>query len=150
VLFGEHEVERRARATADELGIAGRVVWHGHVDDVPVVMAGLDVLVHASTIPEPFGQVVIEGMATGVPVIATNAGAPAELVSDGSNGLLVPPGDVRAMAQALRRLRDSPDLRASLAANGRLTAADFTPAASGEALGRVYDAVLVGASPVGD
>jgi glycosyltransferase involved in cell wall biosynthesis len=141
-LFGEHEVEQSARRLADELGIADRVEWHGHVPDAPAMMAGFDTLVHASTIPEPFGQVVIEGMAAGVPVIATNAGAPAELVSDGRDGLLVAPGDAAAMAAALRRLRGDDGLRAALVAQGRLTAAGFTPAASGEALGRVYDAVL--------
>ena len=65
----------------------------------------MDVFVHASISPEPFGQVVVEAMLAGVPVVAAAAGGRAEILTDGVNGLLYPAGDVEALAEALRRLR---------------------------------------------
>ena len=53
-------------------------------------------LVHASVVPEPFGQVVAQGMAAGVPVVAADAGGPAEMIDDGVNGFVVPAGDALA------------------------------------------------------
>src|ERR1700704_3441600 len=87
----------------------------------------LDILVHASIIPEPFGQVVIEGMAAGLPVVAAGAGGPAEVIEDGVTGILYPPGDVGALASALRKLAAKPHLRERLGRAGRVQAAAFAP-----------------------
>lgn len=141
-LFGEQEHERTLHGLADALGLGDRVVWHGQVEDVPDKMAEFDLLVHASTIAEPFGQVVIEGMAAGTPVIATDAGGPAETIRDGHDGILVPPGDVAAMAAAMRRLKRDGPLRERLVAAGAVTAARYTPEAAGEVLGNVYRMVV--------
>ena len=70
-----------------------------HGRDVPQVMAALDILVHSAVQPEPFGRVIIEGMAARVPVIASAAGGAAEIVSDGETGLLTPPGDRRRVGR---------------------------------------------------
>lgn len=93
----------------------------GHVEDVPRFLAAQDVLVHTSLIPEPFGQVIIQGMAAGLPVVATNAGGPAEILTDGRDGLLVPPGDPFALANTLRTLADEPELRSRLGNAARAT-----------------------------
>jgi glycosyltransferase involved in cell wall biosynthesis len=85
----------------DELALADRVVFSGFRMDVPVVMSALDILVLASTSPEPFGRVLIEAMAAGKPVIATDAGAAREIIEDGVQGLLVPAGEAEAMACAI-------------------------------------------------
>src|SRR5262249_10793443 len=69
-LFDEVDYEHGLQRTARRLGIAGRVEFRGHRPDVWEELARLDVLVHASITPEPFGQVILEGMAAGVPVIA--------------------------------------------------------------------------------
>ena len=63
---------------------------------MPARIAELDIVVHASTTGEPFGQVIIEGMAEQRPVVATNGGGVPEIVQDGVTGLLVPMGDALA------------------------------------------------------
>jgi len=85
----------------NELGLADRVVFGGFQMDVPAVMSALDILVLASTSPEPFGRVLIEAMAAGKPVVATDAGAAREIIEDGVHGLLVPAGEAEAMARAI-------------------------------------------------
>src|SRR5207253_159447 len=89
---------------------ADRVSFPGFVHDIPALLDDVDALVHASVIAEPFGQVVVEGMASGLPVIASAAGGPTEVITSEHNGILVPPGDVDALAVEMRRLRDSPEL----------------------------------------
>ena len=64
---------------------------------------------HASTVPEPFGQVVIEGMAAGLPVIASAAGGPLEVITNNVDGILTPPGDASALAVELTRLAGDPE-----------------------------------------
>lgn len=126
-LFGEEGYAAGVRRRAHELGVADRVEFRGWVDDVPGLLAGLDVLVHASVIPEPHGQVVVEGMAAGLAVIATGAGGPAEIVTPEVDGILVPPGSAEALAAALRRLAGDPVLRARLGEAARTRAGDFAP-----------------------
>ena len=70
----------------------------------PAELAEVDALVHASVIPEPFGRVIVEGMAAGLPVVAAGAGGPDEIVTDGVDGLLYPPGDVGELAVTLQRV----------------------------------------------
>ena len=72
-------------------------------------MAALDVVVHASSQPEPFGLVVIEGMAAGKPVVATAAGGVLDIIQDGVNGLLVPCKDSKAMARAIIKILSDRD-----------------------------------------
>jgi glycosyltransferase involved in cell wall biosynthesis len=82
------------------LAIAERVSFLGQRDDVAALLPGLDVFVHASR-DEPFGIVIVEAMAAGVPVVATDAGGVPEIVVDGEHGLLVPPEDAPALAEAV-------------------------------------------------
>jgi len=118
-LFGEQQYADHIHALCAELGIEHCVEFCGFIRDIHQHIATLDILVHASTIPEPFGQVVIEGMAAGKPIVATRAGGVAEIVVDEDSGLLVPMNDPEALASALRRLIESPDLRARLGVAGR-------------------------------
>ncbi len=96
-LFGEDDrvYDDEIRALAREVGLDGRVTFAGYVDDVAPVLARLDVIVHASLVPEPFGQVVAQGLAAGITVVAADAGGPAEMINDGVNGFLFPTGEVR-------------------------------------------------------
>ena len=91
----------------------------GFREDVWAELARLDMLVHASVTPEPFGQVVVEGMAAGLPVITTTEGGPAEFVEHERTALQVPPKDKDALAAALRRLAADPALRSRLGAAAR-------------------------------
>jgi len=77
------------------------VTFVGYRDDIPAVMQAADVVVHASTSPEPFGRVVIEGMVMEAVVIATAIGAPPEIIEDGVSGFLVPPSDPHALAEKI-------------------------------------------------
>jgi glycosyltransferase involved in cell wall biosynthesis len=136
-LFGEDAYATRVERLATDAGIEMR----GWRDDVQAELHRLDVLVHCSTVPEPFGQVVVEGMAAGLAVVASDAGGPAEIVTDGHDGLLVPPGDVTALGAALRRLRDDPELRERLGRNAVETAKQYRPEAVAASLRDVYDTV---------
>ena len=142
-LFGEDAHERGLHALAAELGVAGHVDFLGFRDDVPTVIAGADVLVHASTLGEPFGQVVIEGMAAARPVVATDAGAIPEIVASGETGLLVPPGDAAAMAEAITALLEDPARARAMGAAGRERVRDhFTAAHTRDRVQALYDQVL--------
>jgi glycosyltransferase involved in cell wall biosynthesis len=83
---------------------------------------------------EPWGLVPLEAMGLGRPVIATGRGGSGEYLRDGENSLLVPAGDPEAIAAAVRRLADSPELRARLREGGLLTTRRFTEAAFNEAV----------------
>ncbi len=141
-MFGEEDCERGLRELAAELGLDGRLELRGFREDVWHELAGFDVLVHASVIPEPFGQVVLEGMAAGLPVIAPDEGGPAEVVSDGATGRLFRSRDLEALAAAMRALRDDPSERARLGAAARRAVADYHPAAVAPQLESLYASVL--------
>lgn len=104
-LFGEQAFEASLRAQSERLGVATRVRFLGFRDDIPALMRAADFVVHASTLPEPFGRVVVEGMLARKPVIATDAGGVREIVRDGETGVLVPLGDAAAIARAVTALR---------------------------------------------
>ena len=110
------------RRMAAELGIAERVGFTGFVDDPAAAMRALDVVVHASTQPEPFGLVIAEAMACGRAVIASAAGGAGEIVTPGHDALAVYPGDAEGLARAIQQLAADPVLRGRLARAGRETA----------------------------
>jgi glycosyltransferase involved in cell wall biosynthesis len=140
--FDEHAWELHLRDTAVELSVADRVDLVGHRDDVAAELAHVDVVAVCPTTPEPFGQVVVDAMTAGRPVVAAAEGGPAETVTDGIDGLLVPPRDPTALAAALRRLRDDPALAAGLVRGGAATAADYTPGRLADQLLDIYAGVL--------
>jgi glycosyltransferase involved in cell wall biosynthesis len=110
------------RELAAELGIGDRVGFTGYIADTAGAMRSLDILVHASTQPEPFGRVIAEGMACGRAVICSAAGGAAELITEGVDALAHPPGDDAALAARIAELATDPELRARLGRTGRVTA----------------------------
>ena len=80
------------------------ITFTGHRSDIPRILSVIDVVVHASSTPEPFGLTVIEGMAAGKPVVATAAGGVLDIIEDGKSGLLVSCKDSKAMAKAIMLL----------------------------------------------
>jgi glycosyltransferase involved in cell wall biosynthesis len=108
------EVEAEVRAA----GLDGAVELAGERRDVPELLADADVLVLASR-SEGAPLSILEAMAAGLPVVASAVGGVPELVDDGTTGLLVPPGDPAALADALRRVLTDPALRARMGAAGR-------------------------------
>jgi len=107
------------RSVAGELGISDRVGFTGFVDQPAAAMRALDIVVHASTEPEPFGLVIVEAMACGRAVIASDAGGATELFETGVNALSHPPGDAAQLAERITQLAADSDLRKRLGAAGR-------------------------------
>ena len=141
-MFGEDVYAGALRTQVRALGLQDVVEFRGYREDVWAELAGLDVLVHASIVPEPFGQVVLEGMAAGLPVIASGEGGPAEVVTDDVDGLLFAPRSAGSLSAALRRLADDPLTRARLGAAGRVTAATYSPESTATTLVDIYEQVL--------
>ena len=138
-LFGEEEYDRSLRRRVELLGLSNQVRFLGHRDDVWSIYAELDVAVHASTLPEPWGNVVLEAMASGAAIVAAAAGGPAELISDGETGLLVPPGDPVLLAEAIAFLLAHPEKRASIAAAGQRGVLEhFSPREDADAIQALY------------
>lgn len=98
--------------------VGGRIIFTGHRTDVPALMGLMDVVVHASTRPEPFGMVIIEGMAMKKPIVATRGGGVLDIVVDGETGLLVDMGDVTSMGQAICSLLQQHETRRAMGAAG--------------------------------
>jgi glycosyltransferase involved in cell wall biosynthesis len=125
------------RQEAESLGLADRIGFTGIVSDSSSAMRALDVVVHASTDPEPFGLVIAEAMACGRPVVTSAAGGARELTEPNVNALVHAPGDADGLARAIHTLVINPTLRVQLGRAGRTTAErsftrrrlvdDFTP-----------------------
>lgn len=118
----DHAFARRLPALAAELGVLDAVDLVGHSADVAGEIARASVVVHASRRPEGFGQVVVEAMASGRAVVASDAGGPAEVITDGWDGVLVPAGDASSLARALCALVADDDRRGLLGRRARTTA----------------------------
>ena len=105
---GQESYMDELRALAASCGIENRVIFTGFRMDVPRLLKAMDIVVHSATRPEPFGIVVIESMASGLPIIATRGGGPLDSIEDGIDGLLVPLNDPQAMAEAIWVLYNDP------------------------------------------
>ncbi len=98
------------------------IIFTGHISSMETVYNGLDVVLSASTQPEPLGTVVIEAMAMGRPIIAPNHGGAAEMILHDETGLLFDPGDMQSLANAIEKLCCSKSLRVKLGENARSAA----------------------------
>jgi len=149
-MFGEESYERELRALVSSLGITERVELRGFREDIWPELASFDVLVHASVIPEPFGTVVLEGMAAGLAVIAADEGGPATIIADGETGRLFRSRELDSLAAAMRALRDDPRERERLGEAAQGALADYHPDAVAQKLERVYERVLHENGPRGE
>lgn len=138
-MFGEDAYSDAVLEEIRALGLEDRVEVRGFVDDVLGALPEMDVLVHASLSPEPFGQVIVEGLAVGIPVVATRGGGPSEILTHEVDGLLYEPGDVEELTGLLRRLDQEPELRTELGHQGARRARDFSPAVIGPLVLGVYE-----------
>ncbi len=129
IVGGAHDTEPgygdELKALARRLGVEGAVTFAGYQADVPHWMQAMDIVVHASD-REPFGIVVVEAMALAKPVIAGAAGGPAEVITDGQDGLLAPFDDVPALAKAVTRFLDDPEFAERCGAAAHTRAQDFS------------------------
>ena len=141
-MFGEDDYAASLESLVGALGLTGRVDLRGFRSDIAAELAEMDILVHASVIPEPFGQVVVEGMAAGLAVVAADAGGPAEVVDHGRTGFLTPPGDIQALGRQLRELSADPALRLRVAQAGELASRAYAPELIGQQIMALYGRVL--------
>ncbi len=112
-------------------GLQQKVILTGHCDDIPAAMLLADIVVSASSAqPEAFGKVMIEAMAMERAVVATAHGGSLETVVDGETGWLVPPGDAKAMAEALSSALEHPDVCKKFGKAGRKRVSEFFTADS--------------------
>lgn len=136
-----YEAMLKQRVNAE--GLSTTIIFTGHVSDMPAVYNGLDVVVSASTSPEPLGTVVIESMALGRPLIGPNHGGAAEMMQHQSTGLLFEHGSATALAQQIQQLHQQPELAQTLGANARRHAlATFAVATHVEHMQNLYAQLL--------
>ena len=140
-IAGDGELEQELRATAIRLGLGDAVTFLGRVAPVDPVLERAEVVVVPS-FGEGFGMVALEAMERGRPVIASDVGGLPEIVDEGRTGLLVPPGDVEALARAIAELAD-PARAASMGEAGRARAlAEFSQDRCTERIAALYETAL--------
>lgn len=122
---GQEDVYQEVVRRIQSWGLRDRVMLSPFRPDAPALYAGMDVSVLSSVLPDPFPTVVLEAMAAGKPVVATNWGGSREMVVDGETGYLVPVDDASVMADRLRLLAESPDLRRQMGEAGRRRAEEL-------------------------
>jgi glycosyltransferase involved in cell wall biosynthesis len=133
---------------ADDLGLSDRVTFTGHLRDPFDLLAGVDISVHASVEPEPFGRVAAESMIMGVPVIAAAGSGAGEYVEAAKAGMTTPPRDVHALASALKRLLESRERRQELGERGRdFAQREFAPRAIASQLVELYEDIIAKRMP---
>ncbi len=142
-LFGHGPARPDLERLAGQLGLRSVVHFRGAYrnSDLPALLQAVDVVVVPS-LSEALGIVALEAMAAGKPVVASAVGGLAEVIQDGHTGLLVPPGQPAALAEAIDRLLRDAGLRARLGQAARAAAAELSPAAIAAATMKVYDTVL--------
>lgn len=123
VLAGDGPQRHSLEGLVRDSGLADKVILPGHRDDIPEVIAAFDISVLASYASEGIPQFVLQSMAAGKPVIATEVGGIPEVVKDGVNGILVPPRDPSAIAHAVKALGSDPVLARRMGEAGRAMAA---------------------------
>jgi len=135
---GEEDFARRMRAAAEEPELRGRVRFLGSRSDIPDFLASLD-LFFLPARAEPFGIVIIEAMAAGLPVIASKVGGIPEIISSPDIGRLVDPPTAEAFAAAIREILALPDRGKAMGATARFSLAGrFDKATGGERLKKIY------------
>jgi glycosyltransferase involved in cell wall biosynthesis len=123
------------------LGLGDTVTFMGQREDIPDLMNAADVVVHASTRPEPFGLVVLEGMALGKPVVASALGGPSEIVTEGA-GVTFNPADPSTLTAVLEDLVRHPERRVTVAAGAQARAAAFPVSRTVAEIELVYEQLL--------
>ena len=133
--------ERSVRNRFAEV-IGRRARFVGYRDDMPELMNAADVLVHPAR-QEPFGRVLLEAAASGLPIVATTVGGTAEMLEDGASAVLVPAGDAEALAEALASILTDAALRSRLGGAARRAVEErFGADKSAQILAKVWEAVL--------
>jgi glycosyltransferase involved in cell wall biosynthesis len=121
-MFGEDAYAQHLDQEIKTLGLENRVKLVGFRSDIPELMKTCDIVAHTSIAPEPFGRVIVEGMLSGRPVVASKSGGPNEIIENGVTGMLYTPGDSQALQSVLSELINEPEQASLMAQRGRETA----------------------------
>jgi glycosyltransferase involved in cell wall biosynthesis len=141
-IAGSGPEDSRLRVAAEDHGIRDNVVFLGWREDIRSDMRRWDVYAQSS-LEEGFGLAVLDAMAAGLPVVATNVGGIGEVVIEAETGFLVPPGNPELMAERLRRLLSDSETRSRMGEAGRVRALRvFSPAREAAAVQAAYDRLL--------
>jgi glycosyltransferase involved in cell wall biosynthesis len=138
IVVGDGREQEALERQATELGIRERIHFAGYQGDCNQWMQMMDCMVQPS-LTEGTPNSVLEAMCLGVPVVATAVGGVPDLIVDGENGLLVPAANPTALAEAMRRILLSPELRSRLAAGGEAITREYSPEAQRKKLIAVYE-----------
>jgi glycosyltransferase involved in cell wall biosynthesis len=141
---GQGPLEGEMHARSRALGLDGHVQFLGLRDDVLRLLAGSDVFVLAST-QEGLPVALMEATSTGTPVVATAVGGVPQVIADGTDGLVVPPGDPVALADALERMVSDPALRHRMGAGAKRASAQFDVTAATREIEGIYRDLAAGA-----
>jgi len=124
IYVGKGDLEKELKGEAYRTGVSDKVKFLGWRDDIPEIMQILDIFVLPS-LNEGMGRVLVEAMASGKPIVASNVGGIPDLVKHGHNGFLVGPGDVNGLSLAIKKLIEDEQLRPKMGTNGRAMAWDY-------------------------
>lgn len=141
VFLGEGELKMRLLEQAEALGVANKVRFPGWRPDVAAVMSVFDVFVLPS-MNEGMGRVLIEAMALSMPIVASRIGGIKDLVTNGGNGMLVPPGDAAAIASAVLALLGNEQKRLAMGSEGRRMAGNYSAQRMVKKIEALYDQLL--------
>lgn len=111
------EYLQKVRQEIHDRDLKTNIIITGYRSDVPDLINSLDVMIHSSIEPEPFGMVSLEGMCLKKAVIATNIGGPMEIIENGASGILVPPGNPSVLAEKIQFLLEHPAVRDRIGKN---------------------------------
>jgi len=140
-VIGEGKMRDEWEVLGQKLGVADRIHWLGHIVDPVPILQGCDAFLMVSQ-GEGFGLALAEAMACGTPVVAARSGALSEIVEDGKSGLLVPPRDAVALADAIEKLAKDENLRCQMARCGmERVRRHFTVDASIESMINLYESI---------
>lgn len=123
-----------------QFGVSEQVIMTGYVDNVDDYYSAMDVVVHSAIEPEPSGRVVLEAMAHGVPIIASDLGGPKEFIEEGVDGFIVNPHDFEKVAARIESLRTEVATRDSMGKAGRRKAqTSYSAASYADTVQNAYD-----------
>tara|TARA_R110000868_G_scaffold68388_2_gene202096 strand:+ start:27208 stop:28329 length:1122 start_codon:yes stop_codon:yes gene_type:complete len=149
LLVGERHSQKQESIDFDQAldaafelpGLKGRLHRLGYREEINFLMNEADLLVHPAK-QEPLGRVLLEAIASGLPIVATEVGGTQEIVTHDVSALLVPPGNAEFLADAMDRMLNDPGLSQSLAQSARLQSLElFTCKQAGERLNAFWDAL---------
>ena len=142
LVVGDGTIRPDCERLAEDLGIAGAVRFTGFRNDIPELLAAMDVMAAPSIAEEGLGYAVLEGMCAGLPVVASRSGGLAESVVDGTTGFLVPRGSVSELASALATILNDDALRERFAVAGRQRIGAFSVTGHVQRLEALYGEVM--------